>query len=51
MSGAPIMLPGRHIINIALALALVFFIYGLVVSQSQIDFWLVAVIALRARRR
>ncbi len=46
MSGAPIMLPGRHIINIALALALVFFIYGLVVSQSQIDFWLVTIIAL-----
>jgi NAD(P) transhydrogenase subunit beta len=45
MSGAPIMLPGRHVINIALAAALVFFIYGLVVSQSQIDFWLVALIA------
>ena len=45
MSGAPILLPGRHIINIALALALIFFIYGLVVSQSQIDFWLVALIA------
>ena len=27
MSGKPIMLPGRHVINIALALALVFFIY------------------------
>ena len=46
MSGAPIMFPGRHIINIALAAALVFFIYGLVVSQSQIDFWLVTGIAL-----
>ncbi|MGZ5836954.1 MAG: NAD(P)(+) transhydrogenase (Re/Si-specific) subunit beta, partial [Xanthobacteraceae bacterium] len=46
MSGAPIMLPGRHIINIALALALLFFIYGLVVSQSQMDFWLVTIIAL-----
>jgi NAD(P) transhydrogenase subunit beta len=46
MSGAPIMLPGRHVINIALALALVFFIYGLVVSQSQMDFWLVTGIAL-----
>src|SRR5438034_2515008 len=45
MSGAPIILPGRHIINIALGLALIFFIYGLVVSQSQIDFWLVAFIA------
>jgi NAD(P) transhydrogenase subunit beta len=46
MSGAPIMLPCRHIINIALALALVFFIYGLVVSQSPIDFWLITGIAL-----
>src|ERR1700742_256654 len=46
MSGAPVMLPGRHIINILLALALVFFIYGLVVSQSAVDFWLVTIIAL-----
>src|ERR1700741_4417945 len=45
MSGAPIMLPARHVINIALAAALIFFIYGLVVSQSQLDFWLVAIIA------
>jgi H+-translocating NAD(P) transhydrogenase subunit beta len=46
MSGAPIILPARHIINIVLALALVFFIYGLVVSQSQVDFWLITIIAL-----
>jgi NAD(P) transhydrogenase subunit beta len=45
MSGAPIILPFRHVINIVLALALVFFIYGLVVSQSQLDFWLIAAIA------
>src|SRR5207249_7415882 len=45
MSGKPITLPGRHIINLALAAALLFFIYGLVVSQSQMDFWLVAGIA------
>ncbi|TAK47663.1 MAG: NAD(P)(+) transhydrogenase (Re/Si-specific) subunit beta [Xanthobacteraceae bacterium] len=45
MSGAPILLPARHVINIALALALVYFVYGLVVSQSQLDFWLVAIIA------
>jgi NAD(P) transhydrogenase subunit beta len=45
MSGAPILLPLRHVINIALAAALIFFIYGLVVSQSQLDFWLVALIA------
>ena len=45
MSGAPILLPGRHVINIVLGLALIFFIYGLVVSQSQLDFWLVTFIA------
>ncbi|MBN9003242.1 MAG: NAD(P)(+) transhydrogenase (Re/Si-specific) subunit beta, partial [Rhizobiales bacterium] len=32
MSGAPIILPARHIINIVLGLALIFFIYGLVHS-------------------
>lgn len=46
MSGKPILLPGRHAINLALAAALLFFIYGLVVSQSQMDFWLVTVLAL-----
>jgi len=46
MSGAPIILPGRHVINIVLALALIFFIYGLVVSQSSLDFWLITFIAL-----
>ncbi|HXF89503.1 MAG TPA: NAD(P)(+) transhydrogenase (Re/Si-specific) subunit beta [Xanthobacteraceae bacterium] len=45
MSGAPIILPARHIINIVLALALIFFIYGLVVSQSQLDFWAIALIS------
>ena len=46
MSGAPIILPARHIINIALGLALIFFIYGLVVSQSSFDFWMITIIAL-----
>jgi NAD(P) transhydrogenase subunit beta len=46
MSGAPIILPARHIINIVLALALVFFIYGLVTSQSTVDFWLITILAL-----
>ncbi|MBN8980171.1 MAG: NAD(P)(+) transhydrogenase (Re/Si-specific) subunit beta [Rhizobiales bacterium] len=46
MSGAPIMLPFRHVINIVLALALVFFIYGLVVSQSSFDFWMITILAL-----
>src|SRR5256886_7276627 len=46
MSGAPIILPGRHVINIALALALVLFIFGLVRSGSALDFWLITIIAL-----
>jgi NAD(P) transhydrogenase subunit beta len=46
MSGAPILLPGRHYINIALGLALLFFIYGFFDSQSAIDFWLIVVISL-----
>src|SRR6201991_3860140 len=46
MSGKPILLPARHVINIALALALIFFIYGFVVSQSPIDFWLIVVLSL-----
>ena len=41
MSGAPIMLPFRHYINIALALALLFFIFGFFATQSPIDFWLI----------
>ncbi len=45
MSGAPIMLPGRHIINILLALALVFFLYGFFDSQSPIDFWLIVLLS------
>ncbi|MGQ0486191.1 MAG: NAD(P)(+) transhydrogenase (Re/Si-specific) subunit beta [Hyphomicrobiales bacterium] len=45
MSGAPILLPQRHVINIALGLALLFFIYGFFDSQSAIDFWLVVAIS------
>src|SRR5437868_3126275 len=46
MSGAPIILPIRHIINIALGLALVFFVVGLVMSGSVLDFWLIVILAL-----
>ena len=46
MSGKPITLPGRHVINLALAAALIFFIYGFFVSQSQMDFWLITGISL-----
>src|SRR6186997_1777350 len=46
MSGKPITLPGRHIINLALAAALIFFIYGFFVSQSALDFWLIVALSL-----
>src|ERR1700741_2301058 len=46
MSGAPIILPARHLINIALAIALVVFIVRLVMTGSAIDFWLNTILAL-----
>jgi NAD(P) transhydrogenase subunit beta len=46
MSGKPITLPARHFINIVLALALIFFIYGFFVSQAPVDFWLIVAISL-----
>jgi H+-translocating NAD(P) transhydrogenase subunit beta len=46
MSGAPIILPARHIINIALALALLFFIVHMVISVSALDFWMITILAL-----
>ena len=46
MSGAPIMLPARHAINIALGLALIWFIYSFFASQSAIAFWLIVAISL-----
>src|ERR1700758_3493306 len=46
MSGAPIILPARHLINIALAIALVASIIGLVVSGNEVFFWLNTILAL-----
>jgi NAD(P) transhydrogenase subunit beta len=46
MSGKPIILPARHFINIGLGIALIFFIVGLVISGSALDFWLITIIAL-----
>ena len=46
MSGAPIILPARHVINIVLGLALVFFIVHMVLSVSALDFWLIVILAL-----
>ncbi len=46
MSGAPILLPARHLINIGLAVALIILIYLFCVEQSQIYFWLITLVAL-----
>jgi proton-translocating NAD(P)+ transhydrogenase subunit beta len=46
MSGKPIMLPMRHVINIALAVLIVFFIYSLVTTESRFAFWLIVILSL-----
>jgi NAD(P) transhydrogenase subunit beta len=45
MSGAPIILPARHLINIVLALLLVFFIYRFFISESHFAFWALTVLS------
>jgi NAD(P) transhydrogenase subunit beta len=46
MSGKPITLPGRHVVNIALALALVAFIVLFYLNQADYQFWIIAAISL-----
>jgi NAD(P) transhydrogenase subunit beta len=46
MSGKPILLPNRHLINIGLGVLLVLFIVIFFLSQSAILFWLIVVTAL-----
>src|ERR1700750_244415 len=46
MSGAPIILPARHVINIALAIGLVVCIVGLVMTGNPVFFWLIVILAL-----
>ncbi len=46
MSGKPITLPGRHVINIALAVALVVFIVLFYMNQQAYEFWAIVVISL-----
>jgi NAD(P) transhydrogenase subunit beta len=46
MSGAPILLPQRHAINIALGVALVALIVLFYATQSAIFFWLIALVSL-----
>src|SRR3989442_15158795 len=42
MSGAPILLPARHVINIALAATIVLLIVWFARSESHVAFWLLA---------
>jgi NAD(P) transhydrogenase subunit beta len=45
MSGAPILLPARHAVNIALAVALVLLIVVFVRTESYLAFWLICLVA------
>jgi H+-translocating NAD(P) transhydrogenase subunit beta len=45
MSGAPIMLPGRHAINIVLAVAIVALLIVFCVNESHTMFWLMTLLA------
>jgi NAD(P) transhydrogenase subunit beta len=46
MSGKPIMLPGRHVINASLAILLVILIAILVMTESHLVFWLIVLVSL-----
>ena len=46
MSGKPILLPMRHVINIALAAALVVLIIMLVATEAKLIFWLIVLASL-----
>jgi len=46
MSGKPIMLPARHVVNIVLAAALVAFIVMFYLHQTVVDFWAIVAISL-----
>jgi NAD(P) transhydrogenase subunit beta len=46
MSGKPIILPNRHLINLALAALLVLFIVIFFVTQSPPVFWLITIVSL-----
>ncbi|MBA3520129.1 MAG: NAD(P)(+) transhydrogenase (Re/Si-specific) subunit beta, partial [Rhizobiales bacterium] len=46
MSGKPILLPSRHLINIGLAALLVLLIFALVTTESRLVFWLIVLASL-----
>ncbi|MGH2342909.1 NAD(P)(+) transhydrogenase (Re/Si-specific) subunit beta [Segnochrobactraceae bacterium EtOH-i3] len=46
MSGKPILLPGRHIINLGLGLLLIALVVAFAITESHVLFWLVILVAL-----
>jgi H+-translocating NAD(P) transhydrogenase subunit beta len=46
MSGRPITLPGRHVVNLGLAIALLVLIGILVATESHLVFWLIVAVSL-----
>ena len=46
MSGAPIMLPSRHNINMALGIALIALLYLFFVNATAMSFWLIVAVSL-----
>ncbi|MBL0935830.1 MAG: NAD(P)(+) transhydrogenase (Re/Si-specific) subunit beta [Rhizobiaceae bacterium] len=46
MSGKPIMLPARHMVNAAIATAIVLLVIVLVMTQSTLAFWLIVILSL-----
>jgi NAD(P) transhydrogenase subunit beta len=45
MSGKPILLPARHVINLAALAAILFFTFGFWHSQAPMDFWIVVALS------
>jgi NAD(P) transhydrogenase subunit beta len=46
MSGKPIMLPGRHVLNAGLLVAIVVLVVALVLTESHLVFWLIVILSL-----
>src|ERR671926_1542794 len=45
MSGKPIMLPQRHVLNIGLGVLLVLLIFWLIAAESRAAFWLIVLVS------
>jgi len=45
MSGKPMLLPARHVINLGALAAILFFTFGFWHSQAPMDFWIVVVLS------